>query len=98
MVILESFSIKISIGLLLLRIFGTVRAWKWMIWTIMILVSITSMISLVVQLAQCRPLRKLWNPAVPGSCWRPEVVINGAYFNDGKPLSQYLIQSDPQSH
>ena len=87
---LESLSIKISIALLLLRIFGTRRIWRWLIWAIMSFVSISILILAAMILSQCRPLRKIWNPEIPGSCWRSGVVINIAYFNGGKlSLSPY---------
>ncbi|KAL4887397.1 hypothetical protein BJY04DRAFT_212434 [Aspergillus karnatakaensis] len=33
---------------------------------------------------QCRPLRKYWDPSVPGSCWPPEVQQSTGYFQSCK--------------
>ncbi len=76
--------IKISIGLLLLRIFGSKKSWRWIIRSIMIFVFVTTVISVSMVLAQCRPLDKLWNTTHAGTCWSPEVVINIGYYNGGE--------------
>ncbi|MCJ1433765.1 hypothetical protein MMC27_003130 [Xylographa pallens] len=73
--------IKFSISLLMLRIFGTKKSWRWAIYSIMAFVFVTTVISAVMVLVQCRPLDKLWNPSQPGSCWSPETVINIGYYN-----------------
>lgn len=75
--------IKFSIGILLLRIFGTKRNWRWVIYSIMAFVFVTTVVSVAMVLAQCRPLDKLWNPTASGTCWSPEVVIHIGYYNGG---------------
>jgi len=76
--------IKSSIALLLLRIFGTKKVWRWVIYSILGFVFVTTVISVTMVLAQCRPLDKLWNPTRPGTCWSPQVVIHIGYYNGGK--------------
>ena len=82
--ILTLLFIKISIGILLLRIFGTKRMTRWVIYSIIAFVFVTTVISDALVLAQCRPLHKLWNHTAQGSCWSPQVLINIGYFNGGK--------------
>ena len=79
---------KASIGLLLLRIFGTQKFWRWIIYGIMVFVFLSTVITVVTLLAQCRPLEKLWNPTVSGSCWTPDTTIKIGYYNGGKFLTQ----------
>lgn len=75
--------IKASIGLLLLRIFGTKKFWRWVIYSIVAFVFVTTVISVAMVLSQCRPLDKLWNRTRSGSCWSPETVVNVGYYNGG---------------
>ncbi|KAL6719217.1 hypothetical protein ACLMJK_003454 [Lecanora helva] len=37
--------------------------------------------TVVVLLAQCSPVKKLWEPKIPGRCWSPQTVIDIGYFN-----------------
>ena len=76
--------IKFSISILLLRIFGTKKSWRWALYSIMAFVFITTVVSFSMVLAQCRPLDKLWDPTAPGHCWSPDVVINIGYYNGGQ--------------
>ncbi|KAK3168975.1 hypothetical protein OEA41_005423 [Lepraria neglecta] len=88
--------IKFSIGLLLLRIFGTKRTWRWIIRSIMAFVFVTTVISVAMVLAQCRPLDKLWNPTASGTCWSPEVVIHIGYYNGAVAvISDWALSSVP---
>ena len=81
--IIGIFFIKLSIGLLLLRVFGVKRSWRWAIYSIVAFVFVTTVISFSMVLAQCRPLDKLWNTTLPGTCWKLDVVIDIGYYNGG---------------
>ena len=84
--ILDLFFIKTSISILLLRTFGSRRIWKWVIQSIMAFVFVTTVVSAAMVLAECRPLKKKWNPTVSGKCWSPQVVVNVAYYNGGRTV------------
>ena len=80
--------VKVSIALFLLRIFGLghERWWRWSLYFIMWITVLTSLSSAIIALAQCRPIRKLWNPTVRGSCWSPETVVAFGEYNGGKSM------------
>ena len=87
--------IKVSIALFLLRIFGLGQKmwWRWSLYLVMWITVLTSLSSAIIVLTQCRPLRKLWNPVVHGSCWNPETVVAVGEYNGGEPLpTSYRMQ------
>lgn len=79
--ILSGLCTRISVCLFLLRIFGTKKAWRSGLYTIMVFATIVVIPTIVSLLAQCSPVRKLWNPRLPGSCWLPRTVVDIGYFN-----------------
>ena len=73
---------KISICLFLLRIFGkNNKMWRWGLYSIMAFSTATNLASIAVIYPSCRPVQKLWNPEVPGICWRPRAYIAIAEYN-----------------
>ena len=84
--ILTAFSLlitRLSVCLFLLRIFGTIRQWKWSLYIATGFIIITNLSSLSIILAECRPVSKNWNPLIPGKCVSPAVVNFEAYYNGG---------------
>ncbi|KAK3941746.1 hypothetical protein QBC46DRAFT_310871 [Diplogelasinospora grovesii] len=72
---------KIAICLLFIRLLGRpFRQWRILLSILIFLMAAVNLtFSMTVNL-QCRPLEKLWNPAVAGSCWDPGVQLNFGYF------------------
>ena len=84
--ILTAFSLlitRLSVCLFLLRIFGTIRQWKWSLYIATGFIIITNLSSLSIILAECRPVSKNWNSLIPGKCVSPAVVNFEAYYNGG---------------
>ena len=83
--------IKVSITFFLLRIFGLAsrRWWRWSLYLIMGITILTSLSSAIIVLTQCRPLPKLWNPHIRGTCWGPETTIAVGEYNGGKYLPSF---------
>lgn len=76
---------KISICLFLLRIFGkNKKIWKWGLYSIMAFSIATNLGSVAVIYPSCRPVQKLWNPGLPGTCWRSSAYIAIAEYNGGE--------------
>ena len=50
--------IRISICLLLLRIFGVNRAWRWALWVTVVLILVINIPSFIMIFTQCRPYAK----------------------------------------
>ena len=91
--ILTAFSLlitRLSVCFLLLRIFSTIKQWKWIIYIVTGFITITNLSSLSIILAECRPVSKNWNPLIPGKCVSPAVITFEAYYNGGElfPLLQ----------
>ena len=76
--------IRISICLFLLRLFGNKKRLRWALYCLMAFVTATNMSSAAVFLAQCRPLRKVWDPSVSGTCVSTGTVVFAGYYNGGK--------------
>jgi hypothetical protein len=67
---------KTSFGITLLRIS---HGWiKMIVWFIIISMNILFALSPILHFASCTPLRKVWNPLVPGTCWDLKV---GVYYD-----------------
>ena len=76
---------KISICLFLLRIFGkNKKIWRWGLYSIMAFSIATNLGSVAVIYPSCRPVQKLWNPGLPGTCWRSSAYIAIAEYNGGE--------------
>ena len=78
------FFIKLSVGFLLLRVFGINKSLRRAICFIVAFVFVTTVISFSMVLAQCQPLAKLWNAALPGTCWNADVILYISYYNGGQ--------------
>ena len=35
-------------------------------------------------LERCRPVQKLWNPYLPGTCWTPAVEVATTVYSGGE--------------
>ena len=77
--------IKSSICLLLLRLLGSAvaRRRKLFLHTLMLVVCVCNSLNLIVLLAQCRPITKIWDKRVEGSCWNPKVQYGFACAQGG---------------
>ena len=94
--ILTSFTLlftRISVCLFLLRIFGTITHWKWILYIVTGFIAITNLSSVSIILAECRPLSKNWDPLIPGKCVSPAVINFEAYYNGGKLFSVFQRKS-----
>ena len=91
LLILGVMFVRVSICFLLIRIFGlaTKKQWRWTIYSILVFNVLTSISCVIIVLAQCRPLTKLWNPLIHGSCWGPKTVNAIGDYNGGKFLALF---------
>lgn len=86
---------RLSICLSLLRIFRTTRKWRWSLYIVMFFTTAVIIPGIVTVLAQCSPVKKLWNPLLPGTCWSTQTVVKIGYFNGGKHLMNKSFPIDP---
>lgn len=89
--IFGTMSVKVSIAFFLLRLFGlgTTRWWRWALYSIMVFAVSTSISCALIVLTQCRPLPKLWNNSIHGSCWGRETLVAVGDYNGGKSLIRF---------
>ena len=76
---------KISICFFALRLLGIARARKRKTFLYMCIAVLLfgNLIDVISVLVQCRPVTKIWNPGLPGSCWHPSVQQKFAYMQGG---------------
>ena len=60
--------VKSSVFLLYLRIFRFAKGMRQLIWTLIVFHSAFYVAAFLVTIFQCRPIRKKFNPLVPGHC------------------------------
>ena len=72
---------RISICLLLLRIFGVNRAWRWALWVTVVLILAINTPSFIMVFTQCRPYAKSWNPLIDGYCWPADNNVKVALYS-----------------
>lgn len=82
--ILSGLCTRLSICLFLLRIFHTKREWRLGLYAVMVFSTAVIIPTVVCLLAQCSPIQKLWDRAMPGSCWSHQTIIRIGYFSGGK--------------
>ena len=75
---------RISICLFLLRLFVTNRRWRIALWTFIAVIAASGFLTPITLFAQCRPVAKLWNPFLDGSCWSPRTQLDIEYFMGGE--------------
>lgn len=86
---LSSMFTRISICLFLLRIFVADRVWNNRVWKramyiIIALIVVTTVSAAIVALFLCKPLEKLWNSDIKGTCWPQETEDVVFYYQGGK--------------
>lgn len=77
---------KISVFFFLRRLFLTTQTkWTWN-WTLHFINAVNiaaNLASASTVLPQCSPIKKLWDPTVPGSCWSPDTQRAIGIFQGG---------------
>lgn len=86
---------RVSICLFLLRIFRSVKAWRWGLYAIMTYAMIAVIPTFIILIAHCQPIRKQWDPLSPGTCWPPVVLSRTSYVYGGKyhcPFTSFPLE------
>jgi len=80
--LLVSILARISIAILLIRLFGAVHAWlKWFLLAVTGMCTILTLIILPCTYLQSTPISGNWNPTVPAKHWNPKIYIDIAFFS-----------------
>ena len=96
--------VRLSVAMSLFRIFGHRRTWKCILYSLMAWILSLLVINLVIDLAACKPIKKVWDPLSSGTCWDAKTqAVVGASIG-GKLLLQkrwvilILTVIKPQTH
>lgn len=73
---------KTSFAILLLRF---TDGWtRRLVWTVIVTVNLFLGLSALFTYVQCRPIARLWDSTVPGSCWPSKVIVTYNSFSSGE--------------
>jgi hypothetical protein len=89
---------KAAIEALLLRIMGPQNKWqRWVVWMVIILITIGNTLNCIFNFVQCRPVQANWNPDLPHDCWDVTTQLNFVYFMSGSydPRTFFLRKQYP---
>lgn len=75
---------KLAIAALILRLQAPSKWRTYVIWIMCVIAVIWNMIQMIFSCVQCRPIGKLWNPAIKGTCWSPRIIEKNAVASNGK--------------
>ena len=78
---------RISICFLLMTLFGVDKRWRRGLYVTIGFLVVSSIPLIIVVLAQCQPLRKLWYPQTPGRCWDPSIEVKTSYYQGSRHWS-----------
>lgn len=95
--VLSTMLTKISICLFLLRIVRTNRIWKRAMYGIIALIVATNLSIVIAFCFGCKPVAKLWNPAIKGTCWPQKTDLGIYYYQGGKIAKKYTLYNTPYS-
>lgn len=82
--ILSTMFTRVSICFFLLKIFGSRKIWRYGLYSVMTFAVVTNIASAVTVPTECRPVAKLWDTTLPGSCWTPATQIAVGDFQGGE--------------
>ncbi|KAL4869524.1 hypothetical protein BDV12DRAFT_196154 [Aspergillus spectabilis] len=71
---------RIAYASLLLSLLPPIPWRSRLLWSIIWIQVVVDCGTVIISFAQCRPMRKYWEPRVPGSCWSPDVQQSTGYF------------------
>jgi hypothetical protein len=81
--ILASITARISIAILLVRLFGVKTWFRWYIYIITASQTIVEILFIIAIWAQCKPVEAIWNPIVSHTCWNPIIQKTLGYLGQG---------------
>lgn len=85
-------TMKMSIGFSMLRI-QLARPFTIVVWITMVLSVLVNLNVLVGCFKSCTPMERIWNLAVPGTCWPTEVNVALAYLQSSEFSCLSLINA-----
>lgn len=81
--------VRFSIALFFLRLVPPKKRYIWTIWTTVGILAISDIYISINFFFECRPIRKVWLPDTPGSCFSEEINQSGLWLFQGAPASLF---------
>ena len=76
--------VRLSIGLFFLRLIPPKKIYLWVIWGTIAALTVSDIFVSIVYFFECRPIRKVWEPETPGTCFSPEVLSSAVWLYQGE--------------
>lgn len=76
--------VRLSISLFFLRLIPPTKAYKRLIWSTVVALTLSDIFISINYFFQCRPLRKVWEPHTPGTCFPEEVTAAATWLYQGR--------------
>ena len=76
--------VRLSISLFFLRLVPPKKSYIWVIWSTIVTLTISDVYISINYFFQCRPIRKVWEPETPGSCFGHLVTDIATWFYQGE--------------
>ncbi|CAI6334213.1 unnamed protein product [Periconia digitata] len=73
---------KLSVALLIISLMGTQKTGVWFLWSVIVVLFITSILSFIMLFAQCNPPDHIWKPMEPAMCY-PTIVLDSITYVAG---------------
>lgn len=91
------FLVRLSISLFFLRLVPPKKVHRWKVYRLIIWGTITGLIISDVFVSigyffQCRPIRKIWVPATPGTCFRQGVIASATWLYPGEAAGPHELR------
>ena len=82
---------RVSFMILMLRLFGTTKARRWLLYFLIGEQLVVNLFTCITIFTQCGNVLSLWDPiGHPSKCWSPDVQTDTGYVQGGKHLLQML--------
>ena len=84
--------VKLSVCIFVLRVIkGTHHKVAITLYSVIAINSAITIMAVFCLAFQCRPLRKAWEPEIPGSCFSAQILTDIVRVVGGKPLPSKLV-------
>jgi hypothetical protein len=77
---------KMSVVMLIISLMGTRKRGVWFLWTVIVILFVTSATTAIFRFAQCNPPNHLWHPFEPANCYPDKVLDIISYIAVCEPF------------
>jgi hypothetical protein len=81
---------KMSVVVLIISLMGTRKRGVWFLWTVIVILFVTSALACIFYFTQCDRPNHLWHPLESAGCY-PDKVLDSIIYTAGCALSPYSV-------